>query len=216
MKQSNKNSLSKYLMYSLNTLQTYLLLIKNFLCSTNKALIFALMLMTSLHSSLAIAAENDSLEVKLKAAYIYNFLRFVEWPETDKLTTNICVYGIKESYRPAFNSMATLSKKSRKLNIKLLSVNAELNSLKSCQIIFITDKAEYKNKEILDYTKDISALTIGESSNFIQQGGLINFIRIRDKIKFEINAEAAKSVGLKIPSKVLRIAERLVSLNNHE
>jgi uncharacterized protein DUF4154 len=170
---------------------------------------------SSLNSS-AYAAESETLEIKLKVAYIYNFLRFVEWPDNDELTNDICVYGIKENYRGSFNSMASLSKKSQKLKVKLFSVTDNFNSLKSCQIIFITDKANYKSKEILKYTDNNNSLTIGESSDFIQQGGMINFIRVRDKVKFEINDDAAKSAGLKISSKVLRIAERLVSLNNHE
>jgi uncharacterized protein DUF4154 len=171
-----------------------------------------LLLSGFIYSNMCIANENESLEVKLKAAYIYNFLRFVEWPVNDDLNTNICVYGVKENYRSAFNSMSSLSKNSKKLDIKLLSVNEELNSLKFCQIIFITDKAEYKNKEILNHTKDSNSLTIGESPDFIQEGGMINFVRVKDKVKFEINIDAAKAADLKIPSKVLRIAERLVSI----
>ncbi len=165
-------------------------------------------------NSFALDAESEQLEIKLKAAYLYNFLRFVEWPENTKLTSDICVYGIQENYKSAFNSMAALSKKSRKLNIKLLNVNDKLNNLNSCQIIFITAKADHKSKYILDYLKDKNSLTIGESPRFIQRGGMINFIRVSDKVKFEINDDAAKAVDLKIPSKVLRIAERLVSLKN--
>lgn len=112
--------------------------------------------------------------------------------------------------------MATLSKNSKKLNIKLFSTNENLNLLKSCQIIFITDKVNYKTKALLDYLNGRHSLTIDESSQFIQQGGMINFIRVKDKVKFEINDEAAKAAGLRISSKVPRIAERLVSLDNHE
>jgi YfiR/HmsC-like len=181
-----------------------------------KSIVTIILLTGTFQSSLANASDDESLEVKLKAAYIYNFLRFVEWPLNDNLTTNICVYGIKDSYQPAFSSMASLSKKTRKLEIEQLDVNAEFNTLNSCQIIFITDKARNKSKAILEYLKDSNSLTIGESSDFIEKGGMINFIRVQDKVKFEINDDAAKAGGLKIPSKVLRIAERIVSVNSHE
>lgn len=178
---------------------------------------FTLFLISNLlFSQASQATENSSLEIKLKAAYIYNFLRFVEWPTNENLTSNICIYGIKENYRSAFNAMSTLSKKTKKLHIKLLGTNEELNILKTCQLIFITDLADYKTKDILDFIKNGNNLTIGESSKFIQQGGMINFIRVKDKIKFEINAEAVKAANLKIPAKVLRISERLVRPKNNE
>lgn len=190
--------------------QSRLKLIQNFLLLYSKAAIFTLMLLGPFPNSLANAAENESLEIKLKAAYIYNFLRFVEWPVNDNQTSNICVFGIKDIYASAFNSMAAISKQGEKLSITLFKITDDLNKLNACQLIFITDKAEYKSKAVLEYLKGSQALTIGESSDFINNGGMINFIRVKDKVRFEINPEAAEAEGLKISSKVLRIAVRLI------
>jgi len=162
------------------------------------------------------SAETDLLEIKVKAAYLYNFLRFVEWPDNRQYTADICVYGIHESYRPAFSSLATLPKQSQQLTIELFKDTDDLKSLNSCQIIFITDKAYYKSKAIFEHLKGGQVLTIGETTNFIKLGGMINFIRVEDKIRFEINPARAEAAGLKISSKVLRIAVRLVSMNSHE
>jgi uncharacterized protein DUF4154 len=181
-----------------------------------KSVIVFILLSGTYENNLANAADEESLEAKLKVAYIYNFLRFVEWPANDNLTTNVCVYGIKDNYKPAFSSMASLSKKNRKLEIEQLDIDAELKLLKPCQIIFITDKALNKSKAVLDYLQGSNSLTIGESSDFLKKGGMINFIRVKDKVKFEINDNAAKAAGIKISSKVLRIAERIVSIDSHE
>jgi YfiR/HmsC-like len=193
------------------------MLFRNTLHLSTKHIVIALLIMIGLfQNTVAFATESKSLEVKIKAAYLYNFLRFVEWPKDDLQTSNICVYGIKDSYQAAFSSMATITKQNQKLSITQYNISDDLESLTSCQIIFITDKAAHQSKAVLDYVKGSHSLTIGESSEFIKNGGMINFIHVKDKIRFEINPDAAEAAGLKISSKVLRIAERLIGLNNHD
>lgn len=153
-------------------------------------------------------------EAKIKAAYLYNFLRFVEWPVNQKSTSDICIYGVNKEYKSVFSSMATLSKQGKKLTIKFFEKDNEFQPLTDCQIIFITSEANSKTKNILDHLKNNQILTIGESDDFINQGGMINFIRVGNKIRFEINVDAIEQAELKISSKVLRIAERLFSKNH--
>ena len=182
---------------------------------TGKTLIVANVIFTvALLCNSSYADHPSDLETKIKAAYLYNFLRFVEWPEDIELINNICVYGIEEKHHSAFNSMATISKKNQKIKVDLFNGNEEIEKLSSCQIIFITDKAKNKSKAVIEYLnkiKDNHILTVGESNEFINNGGMINFIRIKDKIRFEINQHAATAAGLKISSQVLRIAERVIS-----
>lgn len=170
-----------------------------------------MILIASLHSNIARSADYESLEIKVKAAYLYNFLRFVDWPEEHPTHANICVYGINENYRSAFSSMATLSKKSQRITINMFPEDDDITKLSACQIIFITDSATHKSKAIFEQIKDHQSLTVGESDSFISNGGMVNFVRIKDKIRFEINHDVAKAAGLKISSKVLRIAERVIN-----
>ena len=65
-------------------------------------------------------------------------------------------------------------------------------------------------REILGAVREFSVLTVGESDRFLENGGLINFMPGAEKGEFEINLTAAQHVGLKISSKVLRIAHRVV------
>jgi hypothetical protein len=182
-----------------------------------KTLTAILLLVALLHSNVANSADSDSLEIKVKAAYLYNFLRFVEWPEDSKLVSNICVLGINKSYHSAFSSLAAISKKSEKIKIDFFNTDDDMKNLSSCQILFITDNASNKSKAVIDYLnsdRDSHVLTIGESNDFINKGGMINFINVKDKIRFEINQDITKAAGLKISSKVLRIAERIIGENS--
>lgn len=173
-----------------------------------------LFLVALLQSNIARSEENNSLEIKVKAAYLYNFLRFVEWPEKNSSISNICVFGVKKDYQSAFSSMVSISKKTKKIKIDFFNIDENINKLSSCQIIFVTEKASDKSKTLIEHLKsegDNHSLTVGESYDFINKGGMINFVRIKDKIRFEINQDATNNAGLKISSQVLRIAERVIN-----
>ena len=179
-----------------------------------KKILILLFIIASLQNNIVRSEESEALETKVKAAYLYNFLRFVQWPENVKLESNICVFGVKESYRSAFSSMVAISKKTKKIKIDFFKSDEEVNKLSTCQILFITEKASNKSIALIEYLKSNEGhhiLTVGESEEFINNGGMINFIRIKDKIRFEINQDAANNAGLKISSQVLRIAERVIN-----
>ncbi len=162
------------------------------------------------------AAEKEYSEAKIKSAYIYNFLRFTKWPSDVSKASDVCVYGHMNDYAAAFSAMATIRKAGKPLDIKFVNINNKLQELNKCQIIFITSAAVSKTSTILAYTKNSHSLTVGESDQFLEQGGMVNFIRKGNKIRFEINVNAYELAELKISSKVLRIAERLIKVNDNE
>tara|TARA_R110002096_G_scaffold105107_5_gene231511 strand:- start:5238 stop:5870 length:633 start_codon:yes stop_codon:yes gene_type:complete len=177
-----------------------------------KKAVLVLTLIFTFQNDNVYADNNKELEINIKAAYLYNFLHFVDWPKNiNQPESNICVYGVEERHRTAFNSMASLGKKDSKISIKLFEADAGPRGLSSCQIIFITDNAKHKSNAILDYLKHNQSLTVGESDGFINRGGMINFILVQGKVRFEINHDVVKAAGLKISSKVLRIAEKVIS-----
>jgi YfiR/HmsC-like len=155
-------------------------------------------------------------EAKIKAAYIYNFLNFVEWPDDTLSVLNICVYGPSKEHISAFNSMPAQTKTDTYLNVTYIDSNDKLAILNTCQVTFITKAASTYTKKILAYIKNNHNLTFSESGQFIEQGGMVNFIRIGSKIRFEINLEASDQSQLIISSKILRIAERLIKADDHE
>ena len=89
-----------------------------------------------------------------------------------------------------------------------------MDEVKKCQILFINISNKEQLDQVFKSLEGRSILTVGDSRNFIRQGGMVRFFTENDKIKFQINAEAAKAAGLTISSKLLRLAEIVTSKNN--
>jgi len=151
---------------------------------------------------------DTSREYRLKAAYLLNFARFVYWPtesflsETD--TFKICVYG--ES-RFGENLNHLLSKKVQGRSIRIIYKD-DLRNISECHILFVSesDKASYY-KVASEVPRNV--LTVSDVEGFSSEGGMIEFIRVDNKIKFEINVTQSIKSGIKFRSQLLEVAEKL-------
>jgi len=152
-------------------------------------------------------------ESVVKAALIYNILHFIEWPTKD---LEICIYGANEQDVSSFNLFPSSTKAGNALLVTFLHKNGTLLIPDTCQIIFITGEAKINTRQFLAKTKNPQSVTIGESRQFIKQGGMINFVHKGSNIRFEINADAFKKAGLIISSQVLRIADRVYMGDDNE
>ena len=176
-----------------------------------------LFMVTTLLPVIPVAAiEKDFPEAKIKAAYLFNFLRFVEWPPDHVTDAHICVVGHKKEYGEAFRSLRNQSLNNQAIIIREMNDVDNPRVLQNCQIIFVTSTASHRQKMLFNTLKDADALTVGESSDFANHGGMINFIDKDSKISFEVNLDAVNRSGLRITSKILRIADRVISGNQHE
>ena len=183
------------------------------LCSSS--LFYLIFLTILLFSSItAQAQEKNYSEPKIKTALIYNLLHFIDWPSNDLL---ICIYDPSEDYVSSFNAIPSSTKSGNALNIKFLNVSGDPSTQNDCHIIFISNEINTENlRDILSNAKNNRSVTIGETKQFIKQGGMINFIRRDVNIKFEINASAFEQANLKISSQVLRIADRVYTDSSYE
>lgn len=167
---------------------------------------FFLLLLGSLSSP---AAAQQPSEHQVKAAFLYNFPNFVEWPEEalpDSATPLIIGILGEDPFGKAFAPFAGKTIKGRPVIIRR---STRLQELPLCHVLFIC-RSEAKNlPQILEYLQRRHVLTIGESEDFAQKGVMINFFLEENKVRFEINVKAAEQAGLKISSKLLRLA-RLV------
>jgi uncharacterized protein DUF4154 len=145
-------------------------------------------------------------ESTIKAALVYNLLHFIDWQQKDLV---ICVYQPKEEDVSSFNSLPSQTKLGKTLEVKFLYTNGNALIHNNCHVIFITSEADDDSRKILTKAKNTHRLTIGESNQFIKQGGMINFVHKDLTIKFEINVSALNQANLKISSQVLRIANRV-------
>jgi hypothetical protein len=157
----------------------------------------------------AVGAEKiKPTEHEVKAAYLYNFARFVEWPPLSSpgagKTLEICVVE-DEAVTAALAAIAGKVVGQREIRIK---PNPPLQSLPGCDLLFIGAGKEGELQQILAAiaVNDRAVLTVGDTEGFARQGVMINFYTEKNRILFEINPPAADRAHLKISSALLRIA----------
>jgi YfiR/HmsC-like len=153
------------------------------------------------------SAENlSSREYEIKAAYLYNFIKYVDWPSSGD-TITIGVLG----GNPFGTALAPLNGKIVKGRRLLIKEVDSLRDAQKCQIIFVSSSEKERLQEIFENLKNARVLTVGETQGFANSGGIINFVEENNKVHFEINADAARRTGLNISSELLKLAKLVKS-----
>lgn len=134
-------------------------------------------------------------------------MHFIDWTENSSVT--LCVYKPNDEDAASFQLLPPQMESDNPLEISLLYKNGDSFRQKHCQIIFFSEGTEAEVQHILSMETDSKILSIGETSQFITQGGMINLIRKDSRIKFEINMEALNQAGFSISSQILRIADQV-------
>jgi len=157
----------------------------------------------------SLAQDAAPTEYQIKAAFVYNFAKFVEWPtEAFPAPTSPIIIGVLGQNVFGDNLQKTISNKvlnNRPLQFKEFHSVTEATN---CHILFISTSEKAKFQKIIQGLQGTSVLTVSESTEFIGAGGMINFVLEANKVRFQINGEAAKQAGLKISSKLLSLAIR--------
>jgi len=172
-------------------------------------LVFVVLLCAGVRKSFAGDVEAAVLgEYEVKAAFLYNFAKFVEWPD-DALddSKSPIVVGIlgEDSFGSIIDkTVAGKTVCEKKFVIKRFRMIADVER---CHILFVSSSEEARLDKILDKVKDSNVLTVGETEGFAERGGIINLTNEQNKIRFEINVDAAKRAGVKISSKLLKLAK---------
>ena len=151
-------------------------------------------------------------EYDLKAAYVFNFSKFVSWPESSFKSADskfkIVVLG-SSPITPVLHKAL----KGRTILGKAISIQSvyEIDDIEEPQIIFVSKDMQSQMKQIVKFCENKPILIIGDViDGFCQSGGIINFTIKSSKYRFEINNAAAKQANLKISSKLLALA-RIIS-----
>ena len=174
--------------------------------------LFALLLILNLPLK-SYGNNSDSQEYLIKAGFLYKFLFFVEWPtEVIMKSSDSITIGIlgRDPFGDAFEPIEGDIIHNRNIVIKHFEKNVSADYLKQCNLIFISSSIKDNTETILQSIKEYPVLTISEVAGFVDQGGMVNFIMKENRVRFEINREAAERVGIKFRSKLLRVAERVV------
>ncbi len=152
------------------------------------------------------AQPTASGEYLLKAAFLYNFAKFVEWPEETfadgQAPLTLCVLG-QDPFGPTLDALAEKSVKGRPLRIARLS---QPSNAGACHILFI-DRTEIPHTQaILPALNGKAVLTVCDGERCAQQGLMINLRTVSDKIQIEMNIEAIQRTPLKVSSQLIKLA----------
>ena len=144
-------------------------------------------------------------EYQVKAAFLLNFGKYVEWPAAalahDALA--ICVLGSDPFGSALDQTLAGRRVGSRRVKARRV---ADVSAAQGCNILFVSRAKPARLDAVLTGLEGQPILLVGEQERFASKGGIINFVEVNQKIRFEINESAARRAGLKISSKLLKLA----------
>jgi YfiR/HmsC-like len=171
-------------------------------------LVLTLVLMLAV-ASLGAGAEGSPVgEYQLKAVFLFNFGKFVEWPPQafadphDPFT--ICVLGESPFGSALEEAVRGKTVASRPIAIRLLSNPQQAHT---CQILFVSASERNRMHGLLEGLRNSCVLTVGDTEDFTANGGIVQF-RMKDaRVRIEIDAEAAERATLRISSRLLSLAE---------
>ena len=157
---------------------------------------------------LGFCGEAEFTEYQVKALFLMNFTKYVDWPATAFAGTNapitIGVYGENNFGDDLPKTVAGRKVNGRSIVIRQID---STNDLVKCQMLFISRSEKNNEGEILRQLKVSPVLTVGENEPFTAQGGMINFVMKDGKVRLEINLAAAQQANLRISSKLLSVAD---------
>jgi uncharacterized protein DUF4154 len=151
-------------------------------------------------------------EYRAKANYLSHFLSFVEWPEdiwpSKDAPFSICVLG---QYSFGIN-LAELTRgvtvHERRVEIKWMR---NLDEVRSCQVLFVSGSEQKRYAQVLEAVHGERVLTVGETPDFLDAGGMVGFVNQKESLRFDVNVGEANKAHLKISSRMLALARRVMN-----
>lgn len=158
----------------------------------------------SLLAACPVRAQTHEQEVRIKAAYVFHALKYVDWPES-RQGLRLCLLGSDEI------SVLLTDLNGKSVRDRWLEVSAVgPTELRSCQALYVA-RSERRAGEALQQLKGLSVLTVSDRDGFAQAGGMIGFVVDGNRVRLEINLMVAQGSNLKISSKLLELARIVVS-----
>lgn len=152
----------------------------------------------------SLAAPDD--EYSVKAAFLYNFAKFVEWPATAFNDPNdplvICVLG-QDPFGSGLDELQGKSAGKRTIAIRRFKSARDLGR---CHIVFVSRPATGSVQDTCRSLGNNAVLTVSDIDHFAQLGGMIGLSTVENKIRFSINLKVAEQAGLKLSSQLLKLA----------
>ena len=144
----------------------------------------------------------------VKAAFLYNFTRFVTWPAgipPGSEPFRLCVVADRETTEAIGRTMIGETVNNRPAETRVPRTAEEIQL---CQLLFVDEDGEARSKPLLEAARRLPVLIVGDGEEFPQRGGAIGFVVENGKLRFDIHARNAERGGLTISSRLLNVARR--------
>jgi hypothetical protein len=155
-----------------------------------------------------VEAQAKTEEYHVKAGFLFHFSQLVEWPAATAAspTFDLCMLGDDPFKGELENTLSGKAIGSRPIHILHIK---QAQEGRGCQVLFVSNSEDRHLAEILGELNSSAVITVGESGDFIERGGMIRFLLDQDKVRFEINLKASDPVGLKFSSRLLLLAKNV-------
>lgn len=154
----------------------------------------------------ATAGANEAPEYRLKAAFVYNFTVFTEWPASVGQSLNLCLFG-PDPFGAEIDALHGKRAGDRQIAVHR---RASVESLRTCQVVYLSASTIGQLPRILEMLRGQPVLTIADAPGALQAGAVINMIEDRGRIAFEANLQAARAAQLTLRSNLLRLASEVI------
>tara|TARA_R110001583_G_scaffold48235_4_gene151103 strand:+ start:11002 stop:11574 length:573 start_codon:yes stop_codon:yes gene_type:complete len=152
-------------------------------------------------------ADTSELEYRVKSAFLYNFTKFIEWPAVRQRADFVmCVAGSPQLHAKLVETIG--NKENNGMPIKFSSIRHP-GEAQNCQLVFLGFMDAARLNDWVGALADTAVLTVSDDSGFIEMGGMIQFVIIDGKIRFDINQTAANRSSIKMSSKLLGLARNV-------
>jgi len=154
-------------------------------------------------ASIVLAESRPDQDTLLKAAFIYKFTKFIHWPEHVKPNSLVlCTLGDDKLVDVIVNNIAP----NQKIRVKPV---LDKSAIDNCQILYIasSEQGSYRSLDVI--IRNTAILTISELPGFVESGGIVELTYEANRIRFDINLDAARQNGLEISSGLLKLARKV-------
>jgi len=150
-------------------------------------------------------------EYEVKAAYLFNFVKFVEWPSgtfgNDSEPIRMCILNDAPFGLQLTETVRNKTIKNRPIAVVPVKTGEES---RACQVLFISLPQSRQASHLIAVLQGTSTLTVGETRDFLEEGGIINFVLRENQVHFQVNHKAAMQARLRVSSKLLSLANQVI------
>ncbi len=163
--------------------------------------------LASLLASATRAPAAEAPEYRIKATWMVNFARFIDWPAASFADADApIILGVlgKDPFGAELEATVKgVTVKGRSLVVRRFTADQDFSR---CHILFISASERRRQRDCLQRLKQAPVLTVGENDDFLAHGGVVNFRLKEGAVRFDINVDAAQPAGLRISAQLLRVA----------